>query len=186
MTSEELNKLLRELKLSQAEFAGLINTSIRTVNLWATGQRLISGPATAYLELLYEVPRAFLESELKRMQGDTDMPEGMYLVEYGANAGTGAGMLVLEKGSIYGIDTEMGKYDGEYGPSKLAGHTHLKIRVTIPAGTALVQGVPAQPADYAFFIESDVKTTKETSFVQVTPFGDVQVKMKRLRDIPKR
>lgn len=186
MLKDEFNTSLSELDLSQGDFAQLIDVSVRTVNLWATGQRAVSGPACAYLNLLQSVPRSFLEAEIKRMQGETNMPEGMYLVEYGAAHGTGAGMLILEKGFIYGADTGEGKYDGKYGPSKLAGHTNLKMQVTVPAGTTLVQGVPAQNTPYAFFIESDVIPTDESSFVQKTPFGDVQVHMRKLRELPSR
>lgn len=113
------------------------------------------------------------------------MPEGMYLVEFGAGAGTGAGVLILDKGTVYGADSGMGKYDGEYAPSQYAGHTYLKMNVSVPPGVNLVQGVPAQEKEYAFSIESDVPTAIETVFTQATPFGDVKVRMRKLRDLPK-
>ncbi len=49
------------LKLSQADFAGLMGVSIRTVQDWEQGRRKPSGPAEALLRIAEQRPDVFLD-----------------------------------------------------------------------------------------------------------------------------
>lgn len=184
MTNDEMNALLLELGLTQADFAKLAGTSLRTVNLWATGHGKVAGPAEAYLRLLKTVPRSFLEIEKNKITGERAMAEGMYQIDFAGTAGSGTGILVLDKGKVFGVDTERVRYDGEYEPSPTNNHTSLKLRVSVPPGVNLVQGLPPQSTEFAFSIEADIPTANEASFLQSTPFGDVTVIMRKVRSLP--
>lgn len=113
-------------------------------------------------------------------------PEGMYGVAFAGVDGTGQGVLVVNNGLAYGYDVGGGKYDGSYTPSKSPGHIDLRLRVTVPPGTSLVQGVPPQPMEYSFDITCTLKARADT-FIQVpTPVAPtpVQAHIQFLRDIP--
>jgi T3SS negative regulator,GrlR len=42
------------------------------------------------------------------------MKDGIYTIDFAAQGGTGAGMLVFEGGRIFGVDAGRAKYDGSY------------------------------------------------------------------------
>ena len=57
-TPQEIRK---QLKLSQAAFAGLMGVSLRTVQDWEQGRRTPSGPAKSLLRIAEQRPEVFLE-----------------------------------------------------------------------------------------------------------------------------
>ncbi|MBI4671025.1 MAG: helix-turn-helix domain-containing protein [Chloroflexi bacterium] len=54
-------KIRAKLHLSQAEFAGLMGVSVRTVQDWEQGRRTPSGPAGALLRIAEQYPKIFLQ-----------------------------------------------------------------------------------------------------------------------------
>jgi putative transcriptional regulator len=57
-TPQEIRK---QLKLSQAAFAGLMGVSLRTVQDWEQGRRTPSGPAKSLLRIAEQRPEVFME-----------------------------------------------------------------------------------------------------------------------------
>jgi DNA-binding transcriptional regulator YiaG len=51
MTPSQFKDALRELGISQRQFAREIEVDVTTVNRWANGKAEITGPAKAYLNL---------------------------------------------------------------------------------------------------------------------------------------
>ena len=60
---------LGELNITPAELASLLGVTRRAVDQWLSGQRMISGPAQAYILLLQRVPRQQRLEELARLRG---------------------------------------------------------------------------------------------------------------------
>jgi putative transcriptional regulator len=54
-------EIRQKLKLSQADFAGLMGVSLRTVQDWEQGRRKPSGPAEALLRIAEQRPDVFLD-----------------------------------------------------------------------------------------------------------------------------
>jgi putative transcriptional regulator len=50
----------KQLKLSQSEFAALLDVSVRTIQEWEQGRREPSGPAKALLRILAREPEILL------------------------------------------------------------------------------------------------------------------------------
>ncbi len=187
MNADDLRSLLDEVGLNQVDFAHLVDVTPRAVSLWVTGQREIPGPAVSYLRLLASLPEAMRALELSRLKEGQTMPEGMYSVAYAGVAGTGQAVLVVNNGVVFGYDVAGGRYDGTYAPSHVPGHVDLRLRVTVPPGTWLVQGVPAQPMEYAFDINCTVKARSDSTVEIRTPVAPTPVRanIKFLRDVPR-
>lgn len=62
MTGREMKAVRRRLGLTQAEFAGLVNVSVKTVERWEAGDKPISGPVVTLVKVLNEYPQ--IEEEL--------------------------------------------------------------------------------------------------------------------------
>ena len=54
-------RIRARLQLSQAEFAGLMGVSVRTVQDWEQGRRKPSGPAEALLRIAEQHPEVFMQ-----------------------------------------------------------------------------------------------------------------------------
>lgn len=185
MSASELRVTLATLGLSQVDLARLLGVTARAVNLWATDERGVPGPAAAYLRLLLGLPKALQAKELARLnQEKVVMSEGMYLFTYQGRTGTGAGVLVLTDGRAFGTDTGV-QYDGTYAPSpSRPGFVDVRLRATVPPGIGLVQGVPAQPAPYWFDLTCTFPARGSADLEIPTPYGAVRVKVKFLRGVP--
>lgn len=48
--------------LSQAEFAGLMHVSVRTLQNWEQGRRMPTGPAVALLKIVANIPEAAIKT----------------------------------------------------------------------------------------------------------------------------
>lgn len=185
MNARELRAALADLRLSQVELAQLIRISPRAISLWLSGEREVSGPAAAYLALLLSLPRALQAEETARIRKeDSAMPEGMYKFSFVGTTGTGLGVIILERGRVFGSDGAV-QYDGTYEPSTdRRGYVSVHVHLTVPPGVPLVQGVPAQPMSYGFDIDCAFASRGTTPVSVQTPFGPVQGHIAFLRAVP--
>jgi hypothetical protein len=93
-------------------------------------------------------------------------------------------MIVLMNGVVFGHDGGV-VYDGAYTPSKKSDHIDVSLRLTVPAGVALVQGVPAQRASYFFDIAVTIPARGTVRGMRVsTPYGAVACNVVFARPIP--
>jgi hypothetical protein len=182
----DLANTLRKLGVSTADFAKLARVTTRAVNMWLTGEREMPGPASAYLNLFAELPRALQKKELARVKDeDPAMFEGMYGIQFVGTEGFGVGILVLMGGKVFGCDEGRVTYDGHYEPSqKRKKHLDVVIRVTVPAGVAAVTGVPPQPVTYWFDLRASIPTQEDSIVEVTTPYGAVCVRVTYMRGIP--
>jgi hypothetical protein len=181
----DLASELRLLSISTADFAKLVRVTVRAVNMWIKGEREIPGPVRAYLSLFSALPKAIQAQELARIrEEDTSMYEGMYSIAFRGREGFGAGILVLQGGQVFGSDGAV-SYDGHYEPSRSTkGHLDVTLKVTVPAGVALVLGRSAQPAAYWFDVRVSFPAQDNSSFKLETPYGRVDVAVSYLRALP--
>jgi hypothetical protein len=150
MTSDELQAVLAELGITQADFARLIGVTSRAITLWVADQRSIPGPAEAYLRVLQLLPQNLRQTEFNRLKRKgTDMRDGMYGISFQGQQGVGMGVLIFENGRVYGTDTQGVRYDGEYLYSESTGLADVKIKVTFPPNVRAVFGI-SNPYEWAF------------------------------------
>ncbi|MCR4378012.1 MAG: TIGR02391 family protein [Rhodospirillales bacterium] len=109
-------------------------------------------------------------------------PEGIYQIAFAGNADSGTGVIVLADGRVRGEDAAGVQYDGSYEYHSVTDSTAARIRMTVPPGVELVQGVPKQAAEYSF----EVNVTLPSNFSSgqrisiTTEFGPVNVVFKPL------
>jgi hypothetical protein len=150
MSSEELEVVLAELGITQADFARLIGVTPRAIALWVADERSIPGPAEAYLRVLQLLPQNLRQVELNRLkQKGTTMRDGMYGISFQGQQGAGMGLLIFENGRVYGTDTQGVRYDGEYLYSESTGLADVKVKVTFPPNVRAVFGI-SNPYEWAF------------------------------------
>jgi hypothetical protein len=78
-----------------------------------------------------------------------------------------------------------GQYDGTYTPSPTCPeYFDGKVRVSVPAGVALVTGYPAQPFGYAFDVDATFKLNGSCDFEVQTPSGPVNERTIFMRTLP--
>jgi DNA-binding transcriptional regulator YiaG len=185
MVEESLRNSLNLLGISAVEFARLINVTPRAVHLWLNEDRELSGPAIAYLRLFQSLPRAMQVKEIARIRQEDPMGnEGMYSFQFAGAQGAGVGALVLNNGRAFGSDGGV-LYDGTYEPNRSRpGFVDVKLHLTVPPGTALVQGVPPQPMTFGFDLACTFSTRGQTDVSVATPYGHVQGRVSFLRDVP--
>jgi hypothetical protein len=110
--------------------------------------------------------------------------DGMYAVDYRGRAGDGISVLVMMGGCVFGHDGGV-QYDGTYEPNPHdASKMDLDLNLTVPAGVSLVQGVPAQPAEYRFPLKVSIPVRGTAEQIIATPYGPVQCTIRFLRSIP--
>jgi hypothetical protein len=187
MDSESLDIAVSELGLSKPDLASLLGVTTRAVNLWFAGDRDIPGPVAAYVRLLLSLPKALRAQELARIRKDQQMiHEGMYGIDFTGKTGSGVCALVLMGGCVFGHDGGV-LYDGTYEPNASdSQYTDLRLNLTVPAGVELVQGVPAQPAEYRFELNVSIPAGKQSKRIIATPYGPVQCTISYLRPLPAR
>ena len=184
MDTKDLVAAMAELGVGKSELARLLGVTVRAVNMWCTGDREFSGPAVAYLRLLRSLPRALQVAEITRLEGKPMTYDGLYYVDYVGQAGQGNVTLVFMDGMVFGHDGGV-QYDGTYMPSPGApGHMDVSLLLTVPAGVALVQGVPAQPAEYRFPIAVRVPARGQVPLTAETPYGAIAFQIRYLRPLP--
>ena len=114
------------------------------------------------------------------------MKEGFYSITYtGASGDWGFGMIVLDTDQIIGADVAGGRYDGQYQFNQQTQMLDASIRLIVPPGAPLVQGVPPQPKEWTLeFQVSFPRETPETPVQLDTPVGPVNVVLRYLRSFP--
>lgn len=186
MDAKPLIETLSELGLGKQGFARLLGVTVRAVNMWCTGDREIPGPAIAYLRLLHSLPRALQAAEFAKLENNPMSYDGLYFIEYAGRVGEGNVTLVFMDGIVFGHDGGV-QYDGSFDPSPgVPGHMDVRLRLVVPPGVALVQGVPPQPAEYNFTINVRVPTSGCSPLRADTPYGPVAFQIGRLRGLPER
>jgi Helix-turn-helix len=167
MNSLDLRAILKDINLTQADFARLLGITPRAVTLWMADERAIPGPAEAYVRLLRLLPPNLRQIELGRLkQKGTDMRDGMYRITFQGRQGAGIGMLVFENGRIYGTDSEAVRYDGEYLYDECTGLTEVKLKVTVPRNVRVVFGV-ANPYEWAFEVTTSLNPRHDSGSLLV-------------------
>jgi hypothetical protein len=150
MTGENLKSVLRELEITQADFARLVGVTSRAVTLWGAGERPIPGPVEGYIRLLRLLPTNLRQIELSRLkQKGTAMRDGIFGITFQSRQGAGMGMLIFDNGRVYGTDTEGVRYDGEYIFNEISGLADVKVKITFPPNVKAVFGI-SNPYEWAF------------------------------------
>ncbi len=185
MNEIELRAAIDDLGITQAEFSRLIEVTPRAISLWLAGEREVPGPVAAYLGLMASLPRALQARELARIrQEDPNMYEGMYKVTFQGAKGTGLGVLVMQRGRVFGSDGGV-QYDGAAKPSESRpGFADVQLHLTVPPGVPLVQGVPPKAMSYGFDLECSIAVRGTTPLTVQTPFGPVRAVVEFLREVP--
>ena len=177
-------KAVVSMGLSKSDVARLLGVTVRAVDFWSSGSREIPGPVAAYLRLLGSLPPAIRAQELARLKENPMKVDGMYVVEFVGREGQGLAILTLMDGVVFGHDGGV-VYDGTYAPSKRPDHVDLTLRLTVPAGVSLVTGIPEQPADYWFDLQTTILARGTSQKLSVkTPYGLVVCDVRFLRALP--
>ena len=110
--------------------------------------------------------------------------DGFYAVYLTGAASQGLAMLVFRKGEIVGVDAGGVKYDGTY--SDVENAFTVKLKVSIPPNTPLIQGVSTGPQAENSQIEFQLPPDfLSQPFIRVNAaHGPVNAKIVRLRELP--
>jgi hypothetical protein len=108
---------------------------------------------------------------------------GIYAAYLTGSAGQGFAMLVFRNGTIVGADVVGAKYDGTYRDAGSA--LSVKLRVSLPANTLLVQGVSTGAQGDESELEFPIPTDfLSQPFIRVNAkHGPVNVKLVKLREL---
>lgn len=167
MKRQELKVILGQIGISQADLAHLVGVTPRAVSLWMTGSRSIPGPLAAYARLLASLPLGMQQAELANLSEEIKtMKDGMYLIQYAGQAGSGYGTLIFDGGRIYGADIAAGKYDGECHFNEATGLVDVSIRVQMSAGQQSVIGM-VQPFDWILDVSTAMDPDKDCGQLNV-------------------
>jgi hypothetical protein len=186
MTSNDLKTILRELDLTQTDFARLIGVTPRAVALWMAEERAIPGPVEAYVRLLRLLPLHFRHVELSRLkQKGTGMRDGMFGITFQSQQGVGMGVLIFDQGRVYGTDTEGVRFDGAYIFHESSGLADVKMKVTFPPHVEAVFGI-SNPYEWAFDVTTTFNPQKDAGTLEVhTSIGQsIQAQYVFLRSLP--
>ena len=109
--------------------------------------------------------------------------DGFYAAYLTGSVGQGFAMLVFRRGIIVGADVMGAKYDGAY--NEVAAGFSLKLRVSLPPNTLLVQGVSTGPqgddSEVDFQLPADFLSQP---FIRIdAKHGPVNVKLVKLREL---
>jgi hypothetical protein len=112
--------------------------------------------------------------------------EGFYRITFTGRAGSGFGILVLDRGNMAGADVAGSLYDGTYTEDPEGDSFHFQITMNAPAGITPVQtGIPiAAPLMLPFngaVRRADIGSPVPT-LVQ-TPLGPVNVLFQKIRGL---
>jgi hypothetical protein len=109
--------------------------------------------------------------------------DGFYAAYLTGSVGQGFAMLVFRHGTIVGVDVAGAKYDGTY--SETANGFLIKLKVSLPPNTLLVQGISTGPQgdnpELDFQLPVDFRSQP---FIRVNAkHGPVNVKIIKLREL---
>jgi hypothetical protein len=111
--------------------------------------------------------------------------EGIYAMYFTGSVGSGHGLLLLKGGVLAGADAAGGIYDGSY-TQESEGSLNANVRLTMPAGAALVTGATAGALPMQF----DIPVRLPPNFANgqavplMTPTGPINIIFKKLRELP--
>jgi hypothetical protein len=108
--------------------------------------------------------------------------DGIYVGYFAGEAGNGLAMFVFREGVIVGVDANGTSFDGTY---ELIGDAcRLQVEVTIPPGGLTVQGVAVGDQSLTYSVETvmPVDVSRLPYLTLPTPYGNVNVRLKKLRD----
>ena len=94
------------------------------------------------------------------------MKDGMYSINFSAQAGHGFGVLVFEGGRVYGSDAGKAKYDGRYVANPKTGMVDVNIRVEMPANQPSVLGI-VQPFDWMLDVSTSINPALDRGDIAV-------------------
>lgn len=178
--------MLLELGISQVDLAKLLEVTTRTVNLWVTDDgRDIPGPVKAYFRVLTSLDETGRKKEFSRLkQGESKMREGMFGIQFQGAEDIGAGALVFQGGTIYGVDVGGAKYDGSYTYNPDSDTVDVTIKITIPPNVKTVQGI-SNPYEWSFVVEESMPANMDShDLVVSTPIGKVHATIAFMRSLP--
>ncbi len=179
-------KSLDAIGIDRKTLSALLGVTSRAVNNWCVPNADVPGTVSAYVRLLFSLPSELQAKEISRAKsGANNMYDGMYAIEFQGRTGqSGVAILVLQKGRIFGHDGGV-QYDGVcYPDPENFGQVIFDMNITVLKGTAIVQGIPPQPADYSYNTVVSVDPNSNVPFAIDTPYGPVAVKLIFLREIP--
>lgn len=112
------------------------------------------------------------------------MLDGFY-VGYMSADGYGVVLFVFRGSNIVGVDAGGVKFDGYYTLDPVTKSFNGKITVNAPANTNLVQGGNTGPNGLTYEVPFSMpENFLDVPFIRVdTPFGPVNMKLEKLRDI---
>lgn len=113
------------------------------------------------------------------------MLDGFYVGYMTAASGYGVVLFVFQGTTIVGVDAGGVKFDGDFTHNPDTGEYQGKIRVDAPPNISLVQGIATGPSGLKYTVPFSLPSDFLTSpFIKVeTPFGAVNVKLEKLRDL---
>jgi hypothetical protein len=107
---------------------------------------------------------------------------GFYAAYLTGSAGQGFAMLVFRDGTIVGVDATGVKFDGTYG--FIGGGFPVKLKVSIPPNTLLIQGVTSGPQNDNSELEFQLPVDfLSQPFIRISAkHGPLNVKLVKLRE----
>ena len=111
--------------------------------------------------------------------------KGLYVIEFGADVGIGAGVLYIGDGEVYGADAAKIKYVGTY--VEVGERFRAEIAITASApGAHLVTGVPL-PAGRSLAVIADLPRDFANGEAHRVRAGgrEVSVTLEKITDIPR-
>jgi len=111
--------------------------------------------------------------------------DGFYVGYMTAASGYGVVLFVFQGNVVVGVDAGGVKFDGSFLHDDDTGTYQGNIRVDAPPNISLVQGIPTGPSGLKYTVPFSLPADFLTSpFIKVeTPFGAVNVKLEKLRDL---
>lgn len=108
-----------------------------------------------------------------------------YYLGYMASEGYGVVAFIFKEGCIAGIDASGVTFDGTYEESLDSGDYIGNVNVRVPSNTEIIQGVKSEEGGVSYQVLLKIPNNfLEIPFFTVdTPFGPVNVKLEKLRNI---
>jgi hypothetical protein len=110
--------------------------------------------------------------------------DGFYVAYNTGESGSGLIVIVFQNAIATGADPFGVTYDGNYQFQN--DHFYFHIKVSVPPNQGTVQGVSAGPTGLEYDIEFMLPLNfEELPFIAIqTPLGPVNVRFKKLRELP--
>jgi hypothetical protein len=186
ITPDHLKDFLVEARLTQSDFASLLDVSPRAVTFWLAGKRPIPGPIAAFARLWRLLPERLRQIEIGRLRKGPSVREGIYAIGFQSlNGGAGMGTLIFNSGRIFGADIAGVKYDGLYLINEITGYVTATIKITFAPNVESIFGF-SNPYEWAFDVTATFDPMQLTgAMVVTTSIGQtVTAQYAFLRDLP--